>query len=82
MALLDDHDRERRAAVHPARPARASRPALEWIVSGYALCFGLALVPAGRLGDRVSHRRLFLAGLAVFTVASAGLRAGSAQGPS
>lgn len=50
--------------------AHASSDALEWVVSGYALTFGLALVPAGRLGDRYGYKRLFLAGLSLFTLAS------------
>ncbi|MEV7386107.1 MULTISPECIES: MFS transporter [unclassified Streptomyces] len=45
--------------------------AQSWIVSGYALTFGLALVPAGRLGDMRGRRQAFLIGLAVFTLASA-----------
>ncbi|MGA8115985.1 MAG: MFS transporter [Actinocatenispora sp.] len=44
---------------------------LQWVVSGYALTFGLALVPAGRLGDRYGRRRLFLIGLTIFMVTSA-----------
>ncbi len=38
-----------------ASPAEA-----QWVISGYALTFGLALVPAGRLGDAFGRRRLFL----------------------
>ncbi len=53
-----------------ARGAHASSDALEWVVSGYALTFGLALVPAGRTGDRFGYKRLFLTGLTVFTLAS------------
>ncbi|MFF7753210.1 MFS transporter [Streptomyces sp. NPDC007971] len=49
----------------------ASEAAQSWVVSGYALTFGLALVPAGRLGDMRGRRQAFLLGLAVFTVASA-----------
>ncbi|OEU87090.1 MFS transporter [Streptomyces abyssalis] len=45
---------------------------LQWVISGYALSFGLFLVPAGRLGDARGRRRLFMAGLALFTLASAG----------
>ncbi len=44
---------------------------IQWVVSGYALAFGLLLVPAGRLGDARGRRLLFLTGLALFTVASA-----------
>ncbi|MEU9150610.1 MFS transporter [Streptomyces sp. NPDC048417] len=49
----------------------ASEAAQSWVVSGYALTFGLALVPAGRLGDMRGRRQAFLFGLAAFTVASA-----------
>ena len=48
----------------------AEANALQWIVSGYALAFGLLLVPAGRLGDARGRRPAFLAGLGVFTLAS------------
>ncbi len=44
---------------------------LQWIVAGYALAFGIVLVPSGRLGDARSRRTVFAAGLAVFTLASA-----------
>ena len=49
----------------------ASEAGLQWILSGYALTFGLVLVPAGRLGDARSRRAVFMTGLAVFTAASA-----------
>jgi EmrB/QacA subfamily drug resistance transporter len=55
----------------------ASPAGVQWVVSGYALTFGLALVPAGRLGDAFGRRRLFLAALAGFVVCSAA--AGAAQ---
>src|SRR4029453_11564226 len=44
---------------------------LQWVVSGYPLTFGLLLVPAGRFGDARGRRNVFIAGLAVFTLASA-----------
>ncbi|MCU1408678.1 MAG: transporter [Microbacteriaceae bacterium] len=43
---------------------------LQLIVAGYALAFGLALVPAGRLGDIHSCRLMFIIGLSSFTIAS------------
>lgn len=44
---------------------------VSWVVSGYALTFGLALVPAGRLGDDHGRKRMFLLGLALFVITSA-----------
>lgn len=49
----------------------ASSGDMQWIVSGYGLAFGLVLAPAGRLGDARGRRGVFLAGLALFTLASA-----------
>ena len=49
----------------------ASEATLSWIISGYALAFGLALIPAGRLGDRFGHKWVYFSGLVLFTVASA-----------
>ncbi|AEV84068.1 Putative multidrug resistance protein mdtD [Actinoplanes sp. SE50] len=43
---------------------------LQWIIAGYSLTFGLALVPAGRLGDAHGRRRLFAGGVALFTMAA------------
>nr|WP_296773151.1 MFS transporter [Rhodococcus sp. (in: high G+C Gram-positive bacteria)] len=41
---------------------------VQWILASYSLAFGLALVPAGRLGDVIGRRRLFLTGLSLFSV--------------
>ncbi|MFI2645439.1 MFS transporter [Streptomyces sp. NPDC018610] len=49
----------------------ASASAVQWVVSGYALAFALVLVPAGRLGDAVGRRRIFLCALAGFVICSA-----------
>ncbi|MDF8362578.1 MFS transporter [Achromobacter anxifer] len=51
---------------------------LVWVVNAYMLTFGGFLLLGGRLGDLFGHRRMFLAGLVVFTVAS--LACGLAQG--
>ncbi|MEJ8277996.1 MFS transporter [Pseudonocardia spirodelae] len=78
MSLLDV------SIVNVALPAmqaglRASAAQLSWIVSGYALTFGLVLVASGRLGDDRGRRRMFVTGLALFTLTSA--VAGFAPGP-
>jgi EmrB/QacA subfamily drug resistance transporter len=43
---------------------------LEWIVSSYILVFAALLLAGGRLSDAFGRRRMFLLGLAIFTVAS------------
>lgn len=48
----------------------AEPAAVQWVVSGYALTFGLALVPAGRLGDALGRRRMFLGALSAFVLFS------------
>jgi EmrB/QacA subfamily drug resistance transporter len=48
-----------------------SYAAIQWVVAAYALALGLVLVTGGRLGDILGRKRLFLAGVAVFTAASA-----------
>ncbi|MFH8413205.1 MFS transporter [Streptomyces collinus] len=49
----------------------ASAAEVQWVVSGYALSFGLALVTAGRLGDALDRRRIFLVALSGFVLCSA-----------
>ena len=49
----------------------ASSGGIQWVVSGYALAFGLVLVSGGRLGDALGRRRMFLYALAAFVLTSA-----------
>ncbi len=48
-----------------------SQSSLAWVVNAYLIPFGGLLLLAGRLGDLLGQRRIFLAGLTVFTIASA-----------
>src|SRR5262249_10922486 len=49
----------------------ASPAALPWILNAYTIVFGSLLVPAGRLADLYGRKRVFLIGVALFTLASA-----------
>jgi EmrB/QacA subfamily drug resistance transporter len=49
----------------------ASASGVQWVVSGYPLMFGLALVAGGRLGDALGRRRMYLIALTAFVVTSA-----------
>jgi EmrB/QacA subfamily drug resistance transporter len=70
MSLLDV------SIVNVALPSmqiglHASAGAVQWVVSGYALAFGLTLVAGGRLGDALGRRRIFMIALAAFVAMSA-----------
>jgi EmrB/QacA subfamily drug resistance transporter len=54
-----------------------TQSSLAWVVNGYLISFGGLLLLAGRFGDLIGRRTIFLAGLAVFTAAS--LRCGVAN---
>ncbi len=43
---------------------------LSWVLNAYTIVFASLLIPAGKLADRIGHRRVFLVGSAAFTVAS------------
>ena len=57
-----------------------SQSALAWVVNAYLIAFGGLLLLVGRLGDLIGRRRIFLAGLTVFTSASLRVRAGRQPG--
>lgn len=48
----------------------ASPSDLQWVVSGYALTFGLTLVPSGRIGDALGRRTVFVVGVVLFGLSS------------
>src|ERR1700744_6675821 len=57
-----------------------TQSSLSWVLNGYFITFGSFLLLGGRLGDLIGRRRIFLAGIALFT-GGAGARglAGSAR---
>jgi EmrB/QacA subfamily drug resistance transporter len=78
MIILDS------AIVNVALPAIQtdlgfSQANLAWVVNAYLIAFGGLLLLAGRLGDLIGRRRMFMVGLTVFTAAS--LFCGVAQSP-
>ncbi len=71
MAVLDA------SVVNVAAPSihsglHASGASLQLVIAGYTITYAVLLVTGARLGDLFGHRRIFLAGLAVFTLASLG----------
>lgn len=74
MTLLDEF------GLNQAVPAisdhfNATIPDVQWVVLGYLLTTGALLLPVGRLADMLGHRRLYLVGVAIFTLGA--LLAGS-----
>ena len=70
MAMLDN------TVVNVALPTISREPGagvseLQWIVDGYVLLFASLLLTGGIVGDRYGRKRIFLLGLAIFTIASA-----------
>ena len=58
------------ALPHIARALGFSGSGLEWVVNAYALTFGGLLLLGGRAGDLLGRRRMFIAGLLLFSAAS------------
>jgi MFS transporter, DHA2 family, multidrug resistance protein len=54
-----------------AKSLRASEPDLQWFSSGYFLVLAAAMLPAGLLGDRYGHKKVFIYSLELFGVGSA-----------
>ncbi len=57
-----------------------SQTSLAWVVNAYMLTFGGFLLLGGRLGDHFGHRRLFIGGITLFTLASLACGLSDAQG--
>src|SRR3989440_1385321 len=57
-----------------------SQTSLAWVVNAYILTFGGFLLLGGRLGDLFGHRRLFLAGITLFTLSSLACGLSNTQG--
>ena len=79
MALLDV------TVVNVAIPSmqaglQTDTATIQWVVSGYALAFGLTLVAGGRLGDVYGRRTLMMVGLAGFILGSAASGSGLERG--
>ncbi|MEU8529380.1 MULTISPECIES: MFS transporter [Streptomyces] len=60
------------AIANPAiqKDLKASMADVQWITNGYLLALAVALITAGKLGDRFGHRQTFLIGIAGFAAAS------------
>ncbi|HEY7013945.1 MAG TPA: MFS transporter, partial [Streptosporangiaceae bacterium] len=53
------------------RSLHVGLPTLQWTVNSYGIAFAAGIITAAALGDRLGRRRVFIAGLALFTLASA-----------
>src|ERR1700720_1584437 len=53
------------------RDLGASVQSLEWIVNAYVLAYAVLLLTGAALGDRFGRKRMFIAGIALFTLSSA-----------
>src|SRR5947208_9889176 len=61
------------ASTLPAiqRSLGASLESLEWVLDAYILAFGVLMLSAAALGERYGRRKVFVAGVALFTISSA-----------
>jgi EmrB/QacA subfamily drug resistance transporter len=57
-----------------------SQASLTWVVNAYLVTFGSFMLVAGRVGDLIGRRRVFLAGVALFTIASMACGLADSQG--
>src|SRR4051794_22104957 len=57
-----------------------SQSSLAWVVNAYLIAFGGLLLLAGRMGDLLGQRRIFLIGLGIFTTASMACALAPTQG--
>ncbi len=57
-----------------------SQSGLTWVVDAYLISFGSFLLMAGRLGDLIGRKKVFLAGVALFTLASIACGSADSQG--
>ncbi|STY36075.1 Spectinomycin tetracycline efflux pump [Listeria fleischmannii subsp. coloradonensis] len=48
----------------------ASSESIEWVISGYALAFGVILILAGRLGDKFGRKNMYMIGITLFLIMS------------
>src|SRR6201995_1538914 len=71
MAVLDTNIVNLAVPAMHATPG-ASGASLQLIVAGYTIAYAVLLVTGARLGDILGHRRVFLAGVTLFTLASLG----------
>ena len=53
------------------RELHATFAQVQWVIAGYALAYGVVLITGGRLGDIAGRKRMFIIGVAGFTLASA-----------
>src|SRR3954449_13297520 len=59
---------------------RFSQASLTWVLDAYMIAFGSFLLLAGRIGDLIGRKRVFLVGLVLFTAASAACGLAQSQG--